>query len=396
MAALEKIKSLLKEAVDHGEIAGGSLLVLKNGKELLYAEEGYADQEKQLPIQRDSIFRLYSMTKPVTACAALLLVQQGKLELLDPVGKYLPGFQNQKVAQGDELVPAAREMLVADLLSMTSGLVYPDASSRAGRDTAAVFELIDRELLGDAPISTMEAMNLIGKGALHFQPGSSWCYGTSADVLGAVIEAASGKRFGAFLEEELFAPLGMKDTGFYVPENQRHRLVQVYQRDGKGGLTEYQGNHLGIINKMDRKPAFEAGGAGLVSTADDYGKFAAMLIRGGSHEGKQILSPKMHQYYTSRRLHEEGQKAFALWGPGARGYSYGNLMRIMMDEQQAYVIGSKGEYGWDGWLGTCFCNSPADGLSIIFMTQRTDAGMMPITYRLRNALFCEYGGRRDR
>jgi CubicO group peptidase (beta-lactamase class C family) len=381
---INQIKKVLKDSVDNNYIAGGNIMVIKEGKEIFYHEDGLANREAGLPIKRDSIFRLYSMSKPITAAAVMILLERGEIDLYDSVSKYIPGFKNQMVDNGDGLVQAEREMTLKDLLSMTSGLVY-GGDHRAGKDTEALFKEIDDRLLGDSPMSTLEAMNKLGSCALAFQPGASWQYGTSADVLGAVVEVVSGKEFGEFLKEELFEPLGMIDTGFWVPEEKRHRLVKTYADNKRGDLELYTGNHLGIVHQMDRKPAFESGGAGLVSTIDDYSKFATMLMKEGSLNGVQILRPKTVKYLSSGTLNSVQQKNFDLWLTLC-GHSYGNLMRVMTDCSKAGDIGSLGEYGWDGWLGPYFCNCPKDDLTFLFLIQKTDAGTTTLTRKLRNII----------
>ena len=342
---INQIKKLLRNSIDNDYIAGGNLMVIKEGKEILYHEDGWADKEAGLPIKRDSIFRMYSMTKPVTAAAIMILLERGDIDLYDSVSKYIPSFKNQMVVEGENLVPAVREVKLKDLLSMTSGLVY-SGDNRAGRDTAVLFKEIDKRLLGDSPMSTLEVMNKLGECALAFQPGTYWNYGTSADVLGAVIEIASSIRYGEFLEKELFEPLGMRDTGFWISLEKRHRLVKAYADNRDGKLQLYTGNYLGIINQMDRNPAFESGGAGLVSTIDDYSKFTRMLMNGGSLDDVQILRPKTVRYLTSGTLNEMQQKGFDEWLT-LGGHSYGNLMRVMIDCGKLGDLGCLGEYGWE-------------------------------------------------
>ncbi|WP_281352823.1 serine hydrolase domain-containing protein [Anaerocolumna sedimenticola] len=220
---------------------------------------------------------------------------------------------------------------------------------------------------------------------LAYQPGSFWQYGTSADVLGAVVEVASGKFFGEFLKKEIFEPLGMMDTGFWVQPDKRSRLVKTYANNGEGGLKLYTGNHLGIIQQMDREPAFESGGAGLASTIDDYGKFVNMLMNEGSLNGVSILKPRTVKYLTSATLNAAQQRGFDLWQTLC-GHSYGNLMRVMTDCSKAGDIGCLSEYGWDGWLGAYFCNCPKEKLTILFMMQKTDTGTTSLTRKLRNII----------
>nr|WP_312291715.1 serine hydrolase domain-containing protein [Clostridium chromiireducens] len=381
---IEQIKKILRKNIDDNFIAGANLKIIKGGKEIFYYEDGFADKEAGISIKRDSIFRLYSMTKPITAAAVMILLQRGELDLYEPVSKYIPGFEKQMVGAGDTLVPVDRDVTLKDLLFMTSGLVY-GGNHRAGKDTEALFREIDDRLLGDTPMSTIEVINKLGRCALAFQPGTSWEYGTSADVLGAVVEVVSGKRLGEFFKEEIFEPLGMKDTGFWVPEEKRSRFTKTYMTDNLGNLEVYTGNNLGIVNKMDRDPAFESGGAGLASTIDDYSRFATMLMNGGSLDGVQILRPHTVKYLTSGTLNAVQQKSFDNWVT-LGGHSYGNLMRVMTDCSKAGDLGSSGEYGWDGWLGPYFCNCPEEELTFLFMIQKTDAGTTHLTRKLRNII----------
>ncbi|MRN54965.1 serine hydrolase [Paenibacillus sp. LC-T2] len=379
------LKKTLKESIDNKEIAGANFMVIKDGKEVFYHEDGLADLELGRPIARDSIFRLYSMTKPVTATSVMMLLERGDIDLFDPVSRYIPGFKNQRVELNGELVPVSREVNIHDLLNMTSGLVY-GGTDKAGQQTDVLFQKLGSRLYGENPMSTMEFANLLGQVPLSFEPGSYWQYGTSADVLGAIVEAVTSMRYGEFLEKEIFEPLQMKDTGFWLPEEKRNRLAKIYQDDGEGGLKLYAESHLGIGHQMDRKPAFESGGAGLASTIEDAAKFTTMLMNQGSFNGVQLLKPRTVQYLTSAALTDRQQKGFDTWD-SLCGHSYGNLMRIMTDPRQAGLIGSQGEYGWDGWLGAYFSNSPQDGLTILFMIQKKDAGTMAITRKLRNIVF---------
>lgn len=374
------LQAVLDRSVAAGEIAGANLLILRHGQELAYVQSGFADQEAGRPYTRDTIARLYSMSKPVTAAAAMILLQRGLLDLEQPLGELFPSFRGSVVWENGKKVPARREIVVGDLLNMTSGLPYP-GTDEAGQEAARVFEELDSRLYGENPMSTLELTERLGACGLSFHPGDRWMYGTSADVLGAVIEKVSGQKFGAFLEENLFAPLGMVDTGFYVPAEKQHRLAQVYQQ-GSPDMTLYETNNLGICYTMHRAPAFESGGAGLVSTADDYAKFAAMLIRGGDG----ILSPAAVEHMTKSRLLPWQQESLWRSWEGMAGYGYGSLMRILEEPGMAKILGWQGEYGWDGWLGCYFCNSPENGISIVMTCQRRDAGTMPVTRKVRNVL----------
>ena len=384
MELASRLHRIMEAAVDRGEIAGGSLLVLKNGEQLLYTQTGYSDKEAKRVFGRDTICRIYSMTKPVTAAAAMILVERGLLDLGQSVGDILPAFSNMQVWENGKKVPARRNILVKDLLSMTSGLSYPGIDE-SGQEVAAVFEEVDRRLYSDDPMSTMELMERLGSCGLAFQPGDKWMYGTSADVLGGVIEQVSGMSFGAFLQRELFEPLGMKDTGFWVPPEKQYRLAKIYESTAEG-VKPWVTDNLGICYTQHRAPSFESGGAGLVSTIDDYAAFARMLIRGGMAEGKRILSEQTVRFMTAAKLLPWQQESLWRSWESMYGYGYGSLMRILLEPGMALLSGWKGEYGWDGWLGTYFCNSPQNGVTVLMFIQKRDAGTLPFTRMLRNAL----------
>ncbi|MEI0737690.1 serine hydrolase domain-containing protein [Paenibacillus sp. JTLBN-2024] len=204
---VNQLKKTLRASIDNQEIAGANFMVIKDGKEVFYHEDGLADLESGRPLTRDSIFRLYSMTKPITAASVMMLLERGEIDLFDPVSRYIPGFKNQRVEKNGELAPASREVNIHDLLNMTSGLAY-GGTDRAGRHTEALFQELGSRLSGDNPMSTMEFANRLGQGPLSFEPGSSWQYGTSADVLGAVVEAVSGVRYGQFLKKKFSSRWG--------------------------------------------------------------------------------------------------------------------------------------------------------------------------------------------
>ncbi len=387
----KQMEEAIRKGIETHHVAGMNLMVMKDGEEILYMEDGKKDIETGESIARDTIFRLYSMTKPITAVAAMLLVERGQLDLYEAVGNYLPRFNNAKVFEEDEdgmprIVPLDRPVAIKDLMNMTSGLLY-GGENPTGQITTQLFEHLDSMLFTKDALTTVDFANQLGGLPLAFQPGSSWAYGTSADVLGAVVEVVSGVRFSEFLKKELFEPLGMVDTGFMVEEDKRHRLARTYETTAEG-LCLYEGNHLGIIHKMDRQPAFESGGAGLASTIDDYSKFATMLMQRGTFAGQQILQAKTVDFLTSQVLEPQQQEALKSWYE-LMGHSYGNLMRVATDIQQSGLILSQGEYGWDGWLGCYFANCPKDGITILMMMQKKDAGTTTLTRKLRNIIMSE-------
>ena len=386
----ERIRQVLCHAIESGVTAGANLLVLKDGKEVLYMEEGLADRENHKEIRRDTIFRLYSMTKPITAAAVMILLERGLIDLEEPVAEYLPEFADQYIEKDGTFTKVGEPMKLIHLLNMTSGLSYGGENPGAERKTQVLLNECCRKVHTKEAVTTREFAARLGKMPLLFQPGRGWRYSLSADVLGAVIEIASGMKFGEFLEKELFSPLGMKDTAFWVPENKQERLVRAYGSDGRGGMMPYTGDHLVINYAMDCPPAFESGGAGLTSTIDDYSRFAQMLLGKGELDGVRILSERMVDYLTAGGLNGWEQDAFeSEFGLYLPGYTYSHLMRILQDPAKASVIGSRGEYGWDGWLGCYFANLPERGMTILLMQQKKDAGTIPMTRKIRNIICSE-------
>lgn len=379
-----QLTTIIDKYIADEQIAGMNMLVRKNDEEILYINRGYADRASQKEIQRDTIFRLFSMTKPVTSAAMMLLFQRGLVDLTDPVSKYITTFKNQMVAVPGSLYHSKNQMTIQNLLSMTGGLAYGGTATAAEIATQNVFDEVHRRMYSASPVTTIEFAEKIGKCPLEYQPGANWKYCVAADVLGAVIEKIADMPFGEFLQKELFDPLEMKDTGFYVIPEKRERLASAYQIT-ENELHEFHDDSLGIRMSMDVPPAYEAGGAGLVSTIDDYSNFASMLLHNGSFHGKQILLPATIEYMTSRRLTPDQQKGFDnLWG--LHGFSYGNLIRIMTDPWKAPFVTITGEYGWDGWMGCYFANIPEKDMTILMMMQRTDTGTFDLTRKLRNVL----------
>ena len=302
----------MDQAVKDNQIAGMNMMVIKDDQEEAYLQCGYADKANGRMIERDTIFRLFSMTKPITAAAAMILFERGVIDLADPVSRYIPGFADQMVSVPGGLAPVWHNVTVYHLLSMTSGLTYGGNSSAAEFAVGNVMEEIHARLNTEHPMTTLEFADKIGRCPLEFQPGERWKYGVSADILAAVVEKASGMKYGEFLKKELFVPLGMKDTDFYVPGEKLDRLAMTYEQTA-GEMKEFRDNSLGIRLSMDVPPAYEAGGAGLVSTIEDYSRFAAMLINKGSFQGRQILKPASVEYMTTHKLIPCQQEWFEKW-----------------------------------------------------------------------------------
>ncbi|MCR5740084.1 MAG: beta-lactamase family protein [Lachnospiraceae bacterium] len=380
---IEYLQETMDRSVEWGETAGSLLLVTKDGKEECFLKTGYADIENKKPLERNSLFRLYSMSKPVTAVAAMILLERGQIDLMDQLKYIFPSFNNMKVVENGVPSRATRDVNLFDTFNMTSGLSYP-GGDYAGMEVGKVFDAIINGL-AEVPggnVSTLDFVDRMGRCPLLFQPGSQWAYGTGADIMGAVIEKVSGMSFGEFLRKEIFEPLGMKDTDFYAPESKKDRLANVYESVGDGKMIIYDGENLGIENPPVHKPAFESGGAGLISCIDDYQKFAQMLLNGGEFSGVRILSENSVRYLTSGQLTPEQKKDYN-WD-GLQGFSYSHFLRIMNEPEKAVSISRKGEYGWDGWLGCYVANIPSDNMSILIMTQKKDSGTFGLTRRIRN------------
>jgi len=373
----------MEQAIDNGILPGVSVLVYQKGKEEFFHACGSLDIEAGIPLKRNALFRIFSMTKPVTAAAAMILMQRGLLDIGTPVSRYMKGFAHQKVATSSGFVPAKREVTIRDLLNMTSGLVYPGDDDPAGMAMAALFDQMKSGLENGNPTSTVDFANLLGQQPLSFHPGDGWRYGTSADVLGAVIETITKAPFGEFLQKEIFEPLHMYDTGFYVPCDKVHRLTRLYCMEN-GRLAVFQKNHLGL-NDFLTPPAFQSGGAGLISTTDDMLQFCRMLLGGGEADGVRILSPAATAYMSHHQLNSRQMQDYN-WDSLA-GYGYGCFMRVMQAPSQSRSFGSIGEFGWDGWTGPYMTIDPEHELIMLVMMQKTDSGITELTWKIRNIVY---------
>lgn len=385
---LEGLKDILKEMVEDQFVPGANCMVRQHGREICYFEYGQMDVAAGKPMARDTIFRMYSMSKPITALAAMILLQEGKLDLLTPVSKYFKSFENQYYIRDGRKIPVQMPVQIRHLLNMTSGLAYPgDIGDETDIQTTKLMNEVVAKLYTGQALSTEEFVDRLGEIPLMFEPGEAWYYGLSADVLGAVIEKVSGVSFGEFLQERIFEPLDMKDTAFYVPQEKQSRLAKVYDWDEVAGrLVEREPDHLGISTKMEQPPAFESGGAGLASTIDDYAKFTDMLTaKGKTVDGRELISEKTWEFMTTGQL-TPSQKKTMIWD-NLPGFNYGNLMRVMEQPGQAVTISSMGEYGWDGWLGAYMCNDPVDEVTLLIMNQKMNTGTTLYTRLMRNIMY---------
>jgi len=389
---LKNIQNVIDEAVNNNFCAGMNCLIYKNGKEAGYFEGGFADVENKRRFSRDTLCRLFSMTKPVTCAAAMILIQQGKLAFSDEVRDYLPFFDNLKVCKNNKTEDLKVPLRIQHLLNMTSGITYGGDSDEGQRKTSALINELNKDRECKNQISTMDFAKRISEIPLSFEPGTDFCYGLSADVLAAVIESVSGMSFGEFVKENIINPLGMNNTDFYVSEKNQNRLAKVYSsvknQAGNLELSLFEKCNLGISNNMKLYPSFESGGAGLCSTIDDYMKFAQMLVNKGCFDGKKIIMPSVVDYLQNACLGDEAlekscQKSLECFN----GYSYANLLRVCKEPEKANVLSVKGEFGWDGWLGPYVSIDVKNNIIVIVMMQRTDSGTTNPVRKIKNIVY---------
>ncbi len=395
---LNNIQNVFDTVVAEKKVAGLNCLVVKDGKELGYWQSGFADIENKKSFNRDTIARLYSMSKPVTNVAAWILIEQGKLELCDEVGKFIPEYKNLQVCtesgREGKAHKSFRNVTVQDLLNMTSGYTYGAWSedSPAGEHlTSDLINELNKDVTSDFKLTTLYVAKRLAKIPVSFEPGTDYSYGLSADILGAVIEVASGMKFSVFLKKYIFDPLGMKDTDFYVPVEKQNRLANVYKSEevqtNTYKITKFESPNLGIQPFMNHKPAFESGGAGLCSTLDDYLKFAQMLLNGGELNGKRILQKKTVEYFAEARLRADLQQKFDQKMGHLCGYTYCNLMRVAYEKGRCNVLTENGEFGWDGWLGPYVSVDLKNRLIIVMLMQKTDSGTWEATRKVKNIIY---------
>ena len=379
--------SLLKGEVDRDFVKGNSALIIKDGKELYYNNFGYADAENGILMKRDTIIRLFSMTKPITAVAAMIAQERGLIDLLDPVSKYLPEYADMNVISPDgSLKKASKQITIMNLLTMTSGIPYGEdwegCSASGIRMNKIMSEIVDGLNKGER-LSTREVVRKIAANPLAFEPGERWMYGLSADILATIIEIATGVRYGEFLKKEIFDRLQMPDTGFYVPEEKWDRFAMSYEEDENGSLVARDGSHLAEYYHED--VAYEAGGCGLVSTIDDIAHFALMLAQGGTYMGQKIISSSSVKFLTTNHL-TPVQMGSLEWD-STLGYGYGGLMRVLVSQSMAGSQASLGEFGWDGWTGNYMAVDPEKQLIILYFIQKRGAGTTPVVRKIRAATY---------
>lgn len=381
------IHRIVQEEMKQQQFTGASIRILHKGVPIFCGNYGYADREAGSVVRDDTIFRLYSLSKPIAAAAAYIQIERGLLDLEDPVARYLPAFAKMQVYTVKGLVPAKRPILVRELLSMTSGLVYPDPDP-AGEYMREVFTRAGIRSQNGNSMTTAEVIDAMAEKPLAFQPGEQWRYGTGTDVMGRIIEVTAGMRLGEFYRNEIFEPLGMKDTGFYVPKEKTDRLAQLYSveenEDHSQRLVIERERTLGLTDCLS-PPAYESAGAGLLSTIRDYAKFAVMLSGNKERKGTEILGRKTLELMLRPQLTKEQEKT--IYFEHLKGYSYGNFMRFYKEANEAASSGSPGEFGWDGWTGPYMAVNREEDFVLLFMTQRCGYCNPAFIRKLRNIAY---------
>jgi CubicO group peptidase (beta-lactamase class C family) len=395
-AALERIEAHLKRRyIDEGRFPGTQLLVYRRGKLVHCAMQGFADLERKIPVKRDTIFRIYSMTKPITSVAFMMLVEEGRVALDEPVTKYIPQWQDLGVfvagnAPSFLTRPPSRTMLIIDLLRHTSGLTY-GFQQRSNVDAAYRAANIG----GVEKAGTLQSMiDDLAKIPLEFSPGEAWNYSLSTDVIGYLIEKIAGQPFEQFLKERIFDPLGMDDTGFHVPPEKALRLAACYSADPQGAIFR-PGERKHALTLQDdpatssflSPPSLISGGGGLCSTAGDYLTFCRALLHGGELGGVRLLSPKTLALMTAnhlpggRDLTELSRSLFSEASYSGIGFGLG--FQVTFAPAKTLMPVSAGEYGWGGAASTVFWIDPAEELIAIFMTQVLPSSAFVVRRELR-------------
>jgi len=380
---LERLDAFMRRAVEDQRTAGAVSMVARRGKVVYLQAAGMMDREANKPMRTDAIFRIASMTKPVTSVAVMMLYEEGRVLLDDPVSKYIPEFKKPKVlvldksgqrdAKGPATVPAKREITVRHLLTHTSGLTYQWNEHLGPLYKEAG---ITHGLVQDEGTLAEKMKKLAGLPLLH-QPGEKFEYGLSVDVLGRLVEVVSGKTLDEFFRDRIFEPLGMKDTAFFPPKEKLDRLAAVYERTAGGKLKRVsdepiaQGSFVYSVDYPYHGPRrYYSGGGGLCSTAPDYMRFCQMLASGGELNGARLLSRKTVELMTSNQVGE-----LSMGGPQKFGLGF----LILTDRGQTNLNASLGSYGWGGFFNTTFLIDPKEQMIVISMTQLRPGHDLPIS-----------------
>jgi len=354
---LQRMSDAFKREVDKGTLPGATVMVARRGQVGWFDAIGRQSPDASAPMSRDTIFRIFSMTKPIVSVGIMMLIEDGHFLLSDPVSKFIPEFANQKVGVENngklDLVPLRRPMTVQDLLRHTSGITYDHTGN------GLVQQLYQQSRLRSRKITNAEHAAMVAGLPLMCQPGAEWNYSRSTDILGRIIEVVSGKSLGAYLTERILAPLQMAETAFHTVEENAGRLAEPFATD------PWTGDKVQLFNMLE-KPVMESGGGGLVSTTMDYARFAQMLLNGGTLDGVRIIGRKTLQLMASNHL-APSVKVDSPLMPAGHGFGLGFAVRT--HDGLAPFPGSAGEFFWSGMAGTFFWIDPKEDLFAVFMMQ---------------------------
>ncbi len=354
---LQRMSDVFRREIDKGTMPGATIMVARGGRIGWFDAMGKQDPVASAPMARDSIFRIFSMTKPIVSIGVMSLLEEGHFLLDDPIAKFIPEFADQKVGVDKngqlDLVPLLRPITIQDLLRHTSGITYEHTGN------GPVQKLYQQSRVRSRKINNAEHAALVASMPLISQPGAEWNYSRSTDILGRLIEVISGKSLGAFLTERILARLQMTETGFFTGDENAHRLAEPFAAD------PWNGDKVQLFNMLE-KPVMESGGGGLVSTTMDYARFAQMLLNGGALDGTRIVGRKTLEWMASDHLDPTVKIQGTLTQPG---HSFGLGFGIRTQEGIAPFSGSVGQFFWSGMGGTFFWIDPKEDLFAVFMSQ---------------------------
>lgn len=362
---LKRIDAVLQQYVDKKDVAGAVGIVVKNGKIVYYKGIGNDDRDAKMPLKKDAIFRIASQTKAVTSTAVMMLYEEGKFLLDDPISKYIPSFKNPQILDkfnekdsSYTVKPAKREITIRQLLTHTSGISYAMIGSPEANAIYAKNNIPSG--IGTPGYKLSEVITRLGKLPLVHEPGEKFTYGLNSDVLGYLVEVLSGKSLDTFLKERIFEPLGMKDTYFYLPEDKKSRLAILYTQDKEGNTIKAENRPDFNTDYPKENGTFYAGGAGLSSTAYDYAIFLQTFLNGGQYNGKRILSPAVVNLMIQNQIGDVnmGNKKFGL------GFA------ITTEKEAARIPVPAGSFDWGGIFGTTYWADPKDKIVALLMTQK--------------------------
>jgi len=368
-ARLKRIDAAMQGFVDDGKLAGIVTMVSRRGKVVHFEKFGKLDLESGKDMDLDSLFRIYSMSKPLVTVAAMILYEEGKFQLNDPVSKYLPQFKDTKVLVNGNEVEPDREMTIKHLMSHTAGLTYGFFG-----DTTVDRQYREAGILGNKDLAEMA--ELLAKIPLQYQPGSRWHYSVSVDLLGRFVEVVSGQPLDEFLQARVLGPLEMKDTFFEVPKNKVDRFGTNHRYDAKAGKLVVTDRPA--TSQYTKKVTFFSGGGGLISTASDYMRFCQMMLNGGELHGARIISPKTIELMTTNHLTKDMRSGFGEQAGAASNFGFGLGFGVATDLAASAIVGSVGSYNWGGAAGTIFWIDPKEDLAVVVMIQVMSGNVVPL------------------